>query len=462
MIKTFKETVKFLEGFIPTPEKKHPGKLGIERMQYVVELLGNPQYAYPTIHVGGTSGKGSTATLIASILSTRYLVGLHTSPHLVKVNERIVLGSGLKGAKGLTPISDKDFVNLINIIKPAIGEMEKSIYGTPSYFEIVTAMSFLYFKKQKVDIAVIEVGMGGRFDATNVIKPLVAVITNVGLDHTEVLGDTVEKIAEDKAGIVKPGISVVTGVKQSSVMSIIKAKGKRQKAKVSFLGKDFSYKVKAMNKEGSVFDYFGKNTYRNLKLSLLGEHQIENVTLAIRAIELLGSDLQRVKGLTPLKENDIRRGLKNAFLPGRFEMIREKPFIILDGAHNPDKVKALVRAIQSLFPKQKGIIVLAIKNDKNAKDMLRKLLPVCSQLILTKFRLTTDAGDTFSYTPTELSKIISRGFLAEIARGPLIKIKSNPIQAIQEAIKSARADDFILVTGSLYLVGEIRKFLIDL
>ena len=203
MIKTFNQAVRFLEQYIPTPDKKHLGELGLKRMQYLMELLGNPQLRYPTIHVGGTSGKGSTATIIASILATKYKVGLHTSPHLVKINERIKILSKPKsfwGAERLqnpfdstqgkrfwtsqNDIKSKDFVDQVIYIKPFVEKLEKSKLGAPSYWEIVTAIGFLYFYQQRVDLAVIEVGLGGRFDASNVIEPKVSVITNVGLDHT--------------------------------------------------------------------------------------------------------------------------------------------------------------------------------------------------------------------------------------------------------------------------------------
>src|SRR3989344_4068481 len=219
MIRTYQQAVKYLEKYIPTSSKKHPGILGIERMRMLVDLLSNPQNSYKTIHVGGTSGKGSTSTLIASILSMKLKTGLHTSPHLEKVNERISIDR--------KDISNKDFVELLNEIKPAVEKMEKESIGAPSYFEIITAMAFFYFRKEKVDIAVIEVGMGGKFDATNVVESEVAVLTNVGLDHTDVLGETVEEIATDKAGIIKHGTSIITGVKQPSVIEIIKSKVKR-------------------------------------------------------------------------------------------------------------------------------------------------------------------------------------------------------------------------------------------
>ncbi len=512
MIKTYTQAVKYLESFIPTPDKKHPGSLGLKRMQTLMDLLGNPQLAYPTIHVGGTSGKGSTATIIASILATKYKVGLHTSPHLERINERIrVIDKSFWGAKPGSrrypakpgsrrypakrlqnrfwtsqndKISDKDFVRLLYEVQPSIKVVEKSRFGTASYFEIVTAMAFLYFKQQKVDMAVIEVGMGGMFDATNVIKPLVAVITNVGLDHTEILGDTVEKIARDKAGIIKPGIEVVTGVRQPSVIKIIEAKGKRQsfdyaqdkKAKISLLDRDFSYQVKKMDETGSIFDYFGDHTYKNLKLSLLGEHQVENAALAIRTVELLychsGEWLRhqnhfQSKGFWTSQndlEKNIRQGLEYAFIPGRLEIIHKKPLVILDGAHNPDKMKALVAAIKKIYPKRPVTSIIAIKSGKDAYEILKEILPICHEVIFTKFRLTTDLGDTYSYTPAELIRVV-RGFdkipnMRYFVKKLVIEEK-RAVKAVKDSIKDVNSDGLILVTGSLYLVGEIRKFLIS-
>ncbi|MBI5452471.1 bifunctional folylpolyglutamate synthase/dihydrofolate synthase [Candidatus Gottesmanbacteria bacterium] len=500
MIKTFSQAVKFLERYIPTPEKKHPGELGLRRMEYLMNLLGNPQLKYPTIHVGGTSGKGSTATIIASILATKYKVGLHTSPHLVKITERIKIfgqddpGSFLREFDPGSDISEDEFIGLVNYIKPFVDKVEKSNLGLPSYFEIVTAMAFLYFYQQKVDIAVIEVGMGGRFDATNVIRPEVAVLTNVGLDHTEILGDTIEKIAEDKAGIIKPGILVVSGVKQTSVIQIIREKCKEESAKLSLLIPSpsgsarqflhhprspsatsevfpwlaFSYRIKQIDSNGSVFDYKGIKSLKNLKLKLLGEHQVENAALAIRAVELLSSRPSEARGgisrKCELKQverfftafrmtaSDIRRGLNSAYIPGRLEIIGRNPLVILDGAHNPDKVKALADSVKKIFPKKRITTIIAIKNDKDAKEMLTQLLEVSYKVIFTKFELTADIGIITSYDPNKLL-----GIGRTIAKDKSMSVTADAKKAVDQAIKSAKSSDLILVTGSLYLVGEIKK-----
>ncbi len=507
MIKSFSNAIKYIEQYIPTPDKKHPGELGLARMKYLMELLGNPQLKYPTIHVGGTSGKGSTATFIASILATKYKVGLHTSPHLVSITERIVIyGSGetffgdvrqpnsrfrnlssSSLSESLLPeqskhsslnlkqtfnapqkahpspyyISDRDFTDLVNYLIPYVKKVENSNLGGPSYFEIVTAMAFLYFFQKKVDITVIEVGMGGRYDATNVIKPQVAVITNVELDHTEILGDTVEKIAEDKVGIIKSGIEVISGVKKKSVIRILRSKIKDQRSKLSLLNRDFSYKVKKIDANGSVFDYKGDKLFRSLKslkLRLLGEHQVENAALAVRAIEQLAiSNWQ-------LAIRDIRLGLLNAFIPGRLEIIRRRPLVILDGAHNPDKVRALVSSIKKIFPKKKITTIIAIKNDKNAEEMLSLLLKISHRVILTKFQLKGDVGIISSYSPEELvkkSNLISRQHRYTSRHTKVVRkilVVPEVKKALEEEIRLAKPEDLILVTGSLYLVGEIKKY----
>ncbi len=448
MIRTYSAAVKFLDEFVPSPREKFLGPLAIHRMQYLVKIMGNPQFSYYTIHVGGTSGKGSTTTIISNLLSTIYNVGTNLSPHLENVTERM----GINGVD----ISRDDFVELINELIPFIKKMKMSKFGKPSTFEITTAGAFLYFKKMKVDVAVMEVGLGGRYDGTNVINPQVSVLTNIGLDHTEVLGDTVEKIALEKAGIIKKGRLAVSAVKQPSVIRIVEKACKENGSRLYLLGRDFSYKVKKLSDKGSVFDYFGEVTYRNLKLSLLGEHQIENAALALRSMECMnlpsGKAGVRMHG-QKITEKDIRKGLIEAFIPGRMEIVRRKPLIMFDGAHNPDKMKALVNSVKKIFPKKKVIGVLAIKKDKDARGMIEYLLPICDRVVLTKFKLTTDVGETYSYDAKDLYNMAK-----QLDPDQNLKIINEPLMAVGEAIKKAQKEDLILITGSLYLVGEVRKY----
>jgi dihydrofolate synthase/folylpolyglutamate synthase len=445
---TIVNSLKILNKYIPQSGIKYPGKLGLDRMIRLVMLLGNPHKKYNTIHIGGTSGKGSTATFIANILATKYKVGLHTSPHLERVNERITLVNGQQLTINKKDITDEELVKLLNEVIPAVKKMEKESLGAPSYFEITTAIAFLYFAKVKVDFAVIEVGLGGTYDATNIINPLVSVITNVGLDHTEILGDTVEKIAQDKAGIIKKNTYVVSGVKQESVTEIIKRKALSVKLKdkrLSFFGKDFDYKNIKLHTTGSVFDYIGEKSFKNLRIRMLGEHQVENASLAVKVFELLNSKFS---------SDDIQRGLISAYIGGRLEIISKKPTVILDGAHNPDKMKALVDSLKALFPGKKYNLVLAIKEGKNSLEIFKILLPVCRQIYLTDYKIMADQGEIKSYSVELLKKEITN--IDSTIPIRLLELKR---KNISEIIKNSDNNDIILVTGSLYLIGIIKKII---
>ncbi len=403
-----------------------------------MNMIGNPQMAYPTVHVGGTSGKGSTATILQSILATKYCVGLNTSPHLVKINERIKINHD--------DITDQDFIEILNSLVPVITMMEKSRFGKPSHFEITTAIAFLYFYRRRVDIAVIEVGMGGKWDGTNVIDPLVAILTNVGLDHTQVLGKTVEKIAKDKVGIIKKNISVVSAVKKKSVVKIVQAKVKEQDGHLFLLQHDFSYTVKAISVKGSTFDYFGRDIYRKVTIPLIGAFQIENAVLAMKAIECLHARY-------PVSTRNIRDGLKSVTIAGRMEIVQKDPTILFDGAHNPDKVTALVDTMIHLFPTKKITCLIAIKSDKDAKSIIKILLPITTRLIITQYKIFTDIGDIASYTVHELNKIKN-----QYDKTVLTQLIPTPNNAYLQAIQQLGKKDVLLITGSLYLIGEIKKY----
>lgn len=439
MIKTYAQAVKFLEQFIPDPTKKYLGKFGFDRMQYFMDLLGNPERSYKTIHVGGTSGKGSTSTITASILATRYTVGLTISPHLVNMTERISLFRNNKRRD----ISNSEFVSLLNEIVPFIQKMKKSVYGFPSHFEILIALAFLFFQKEKVHVGVVEVGMGGRFDGTNVILPRVSVLTNVGLDHTQVLGDTVEKIACDKVGIVKKDTEVVSGVTQPSVTHILEQQCIQRHARLSLIERDFSYSLNEVNDSGSTFDYMGNKNFQNLRIPLLGAFQVKNATLSIRACELFDQSLL---------QKDIQSGLLSTSIFGRMELIQKNPTVILDGAHNDDKIAALVSSIQIIFPDKKVRLLLSLKNDKDYKRILKRILPISSDIVLTTFRMHGDIGEIVSHDPEILKKEI-------LILDPLkhVGIESSMHKAYTKILGNASENDIILVTGSFYLVGEIKK-----
>lgn len=385
--------------------------------------------------MGGTAGKGSTAFITASILEQAgYKVGLTISPHLQKITERIQINR--------QPISDKLFIDYVNRLLAIIKKVKgKGHWGYPSYFEILIALGFSYFAEEKVDIAVIEVGLGGNLDATNVINPEVSIITNIGWDHMDWLGNSLVKIATEKAGIIKRHSVVITGATQKNVLKIIRNRAKQERAKLLILGDDFKIK----NRNGS-FDYEAKDfKLRDLKVSLKGDFQRINAALAITAVKSLSS--------FNVTNETIRSALANLNFPGRLEIINKlrKTFII-DGAHNPMKVKALMSSLKKMFPGKKFPVVIAIKKDKNYRRMIDLILPISSEFVVTEFTKITDTGNKLARSSREIADYISK-------QNPRIKITiaSNARQAFF-AMKTI-AGSHILITGSLYLVGEIRELL---
>lgn len=439
MIKTFFDAVKALQEYIPPPGMVGQGEAGFQRMKKLAEMVGNPQGGYPVIHVGGTSGKGSTATMIAAILGKSMRVGLHTSPHLVSPTERMKING--------TDIAEQRFVELARIVIPYGEQLALMQWGKPTYFEVLTAMMFLYFQQETVDVAVIEVGLGGTIDATNIVHPTIAVLTNVGLDHTEILGDTVEEIAKDKVGIIKRGIRVVSGVTQPTVQEIIQQRCRDQQASLSLLNKDFHFQSSQITDTGSVFHYNGKKSYKNIQLSLLGEHQVSNAALAIRAVE------EFVPEKNGDLEQQVRETLITVSIPGRMEILQKNPMIILDGAHNEDKMRALAQSMQQVFPKKQVVTMLAVKRDKHLAKLLRGVLHISTTLILTGYDLITEGGHAISYTPEELAVQIQ-------ALDSRVRVHLYPdvMEAFQFGKHMVEADGILLITGSLYLIGEVKKF----
>jgi dihydrofolate synthase / folylpolyglutamate synthase len=461
-IHDYEQSLKYLDSLIGNvvfDVKSMKDPLG--RMRILLELLGNPQDKFKSILIGGTSGKGSTAYLISHILKTAgYKTGMTISPHLEKLNERIQIN-------GIS-ISDKKFAELFSSTVQTVELMKSRKVGMPSYFEILIAMAFKHFAEQKVDMAVVEVGMGGEFDATNTLNPLIAVLTNVGLDHTDILGKTVEEIAKTKSGIIKSsGLRaqgsglVVSGVRQPSVIKIVEDRCKETGSRLFLLNRDFGYKVKKSDSKGSVFDliiYDGRRTkLNNLNLSLLGEYQVENASLAIQTIrELTGFKLE-------VSEKDIRQALSTASFPGRFEIFNytldaKRYTLILDGAHNPEKMKAFLTSLKKFFPKQKLVFLVAFKEDKDIARMLDQITKVADVIIVTEFRAKTDTANA-SYDAFKLKAQSSK-----LRANKEVIVEKDSRKALRSALNYSIAqlsnyESIIVVTGSLYLVGEIRSML---
>lgn len=386
--------------------------LRLERITRLLALLDNPHTRFPTIHVGGTSGKGSTSTMIAAILTAAgYRTGLHTSPHLQILNERYQIDGRLAPTSQLWPLLEQMW--------PAIEQVGRELpqFGPPSYFEAQTALAFVWLAQQGVDVAVIEVGLGGRLDATNVVPAQVAVLTNVGLDHTAILGGTVEQIATDKAGIFKPGQIVVSGATQPAVRAIVAARCREVGAALRWVGPPFSAEP-----------------------ALLGPFQHQNAALAIAAARAF--DLR-------LSDAAVAKGLRRAWLPGRMEKMQDRPIVILDGAHNPDKMAAAAQAMAALYPDQRRVVVLGLKSDKAVRDVLPLALRGATALVATQF------GVKGLWTPIPAAELAAQA-QALFPDLPIL-VEPDARQATRQALALAAPDDVVWVTGSLYLVGDVRE-----
>jgi dihydrofolate synthase/folylpolyglutamate synthase len=408
--------------------QKYGIKLGLDTITALLERAGAPQNRYQTLHIGGTNGKGSTAAMAAAILRAEgYRVGLYTSPHLVDFRERIRVNGD--------PISEDSVVELVERLKHAAG-------GTlsPTFFEFTTALALQYFADTGVQVAVIEVGMGGRFDATNVVTPLVSVITNVALDHQDYLGDTVGAIAFEKAGIIKRGIPVVTGRLYPEAVDVIGRVASEQEARVYRLGRDFRSDGDPL----TGFSYDGlTHAYYGLSCPLAGAHQLDNAACALAALEL--AKAARVQ----VSEAAVRSGLRSTCWEGRLEAVALNQTLLLDGAHNPAAagvLAAYLAAYRRDHPDSRVILVIGMMRDKDCRGFFRAVLPVADELVVTQARLPRAAS------VHELSALPGE-WAGSTHMAPL------PADALALARRLASPEDLICITGSLMLVGEVKALL---
>ncbi|MGB1250031.1 MAG: bifunctional folylpolyglutamate synthase/dihydrofolate synthase [Candidatus Promineifilaceae bacterium] len=407
--------------------------LKLERITHLLDLLGNPQRQFRSIHVGGTSGKGSTATMIATMLKqVGYKTGLHTSPNLQILNERHQIDGQV------APTSE--LLAIMEAMWPAIQQVGEDLpqFGLPSYFEAQLAMGCMWFVQHGVEVAVVEVGVGGRLDATNVLRPEVAVITSVGLDHIGLLGETIEEIIADKAGIIKPGQTVVTGVTQPSAHEIVADRADMMGNALWSLGREFDYEVSAEDETFNLFMPHGRN-YFELELGVIGEFQRINAACAVAAVLAFDRNFP---------ESAIFTGLKTVAFPGRLEVMQSRPTVVLDGAHNPDKMGAAAEAMA--YSESRTIVVLAMKAGKELADTMLQLLPHADHVIATEFG---NAGVWRSNSAETIAETI-----ATLAPNMSLEIVHDPIAAVEHAIALANPADTVWVTGSLYLVGNVRNY----
>jgi dihydrofolate synthase/folylpolyglutamate synthase len=422
----YNQTLDYLYSFVDYSLKKSAelakAHFELGRMRALMAYLGNPQDTYPIIHVAGTKGKGSTSALAAAALKAGgYKTGLYTSPHLQDYVERIQIDG--------QPISHSQLTELVEEVKPAVATIPAL-----TTFEITTALAFLYFARQKVDAAVIEVGLGGRLDATNIVTPRVSVITSLSYDHMAVLGNTLALIAGEKAGIIKPGIPVVSSPQQEEALAVLEAVSAERHATLTLVGRDVDFKLMEHSLDGQSFSIFNPKSVI-LHIPLLGAHQVVNAATAYTALQASGLSLS---------EAAIRTGFSEVRWPCRFEIVRREPPVVFDSAHNADSARQLCQALNDYFPDRPVVWVFSILEDKDAAGMLAELKPRLTRVIATQ---------TNHPRVLEAQKIVD---LVHPAGIPVEELRPASV-ALERALELAGVRGVVLVAGSVAFAGEMKN-----
>jgi len=405
----------------------------LDRMRMLLKKLGNPQEHFRSVHVAGTKGKGSTCTMIAAMLqATGYKVGLYTSPHLVDVRERITINGSM--------ISQADFARLVRTVEPMVARIKP----TPTYFDVLTAIAFKYFAEQKVDLAVIETGMGGRLDSTNVIRPLVTAITSISRDHMAQLGPTLAHIATEKAGIFKHGVPAVTVVQEPQVEEALRKVADKVGVTLDVTGRtiEFSYRFESSRMLGPhnrICLTTPSSKFEHLAVPLIGEHQAINCGLALAVIDRLKS-----RGIA-INDTRVMEGLSKVTLAGRMEMISETPRVIVDGAHNAASLDALMKAIGQHIPYDSMVVIFGCCADKDVSGMLERITSGADKVIFTR------VDSIRSSDPHELAAQYVELY------GKMAQVAETLEEAMEIANRAVTKEDLICITGSFYLVGEAKK-----
>ena len=422
-----------------------PARLGLERMQRLLDRLGNPERGLAVVHVAGTKGKGSTSAMIGSVLSAAgYRTGLFTSPHLDRIEERMAVDG--------QACSGEELVELVELVRPAVEALDReqpgnSGPGGPTYFEITTAMALLHFARCHADAVVLEVGLGGRLDATNVCTPLISVITSISFDHTELLGDTLAAIAGEKAGIVKPGVPVVSGVEAAEAAEVIRRICRERGCRLIERGSDFDFDYQPprhLERAAACGQLIFKtaSSQRRFPLGLIGRHQAANAAVAVAVLDELRTAAPQFSSLT---DEAICRGLSDLHWPARVEVIARRPTMVLDTAHNGASVEALVASLGESFSARRRLLVFATTHGKDLRAMLGQLLGAFDEILFTRY-----TSNPRGVPPEELAA------LAEELTGRRWPIYPKPADALDAARRLASPDDLICITGSFFLAAEIR------
>jgi dihydrofolate synthase/folylpolyglutamate synthase len=408
-----------------------PANYDLRRMDELLARLGNPHLVAPAVHIAGTKGKGSTAAMVASaLMAAGYRTGLYTSPHLIDLRERVRVDGRL--------ISRHDLVRLVECLQPEVEAVNaRATYGRLTTFELLTVLGFLYFAEQKAEFQVVEVGLGGRLDATNVLRPEVTAITTLGLDHTEMLGNTLAQIAGDKAGIIKTGIPVVSACQEPEALAVLARFAREKNAQLVLAGRDIIVRPLKMGVDGQRLAVDGRLGGYAISLPLLGQYQQENATVAVGLLEVLAE-----RGFLVSAES-IERGLGQVRWPGRFQVIRRRPLVIADGAHNPAAAAELKKAILG-YPGAAAhprVLVVGTSADKDYTGVAALLGPLFDEVVVAKARHP---------------RALDTGTLAAAFQpcAPGIEQAGSVPAALERAVELAGPRGFVCATGSLFLVGE--------
>ena len=453
----YEEALSYLYGRIDyersssIPQRFHG--VHLDRMSNLLELVGDPHKRLRAVHLAGTKGKGSTAGMISSmLLAANYSVGLYTSPHLHRLEERLMVDG--------QPCRQSELVHLVAVIRPAVEVLDSANSGPgPTFFEITTALAMLHFVERSVDVAVLEVGMGGRLDSTNVCEPIVSVITSISLDHTKQLGNTLSAIAREKAGIIKPGIPVISGVELAEPRDVVRDVARSRECPLTELGTDFTFSyafpdLVAEHNPLATFSYRGQHDglpveYDDVQLPLLGKHQAANAAVAIAA----ANQLQQA-GFT-LPERAIREGLLQARIPARIEVVSRRPTVVLDTAHNVASVEALTAVLSEFPPAPRRTLIFATTVDKDVSGMLTRLAPHFDCFILTRYQNNPRGVD-----PIKLASLTEAATKDQGLEHRQIQVCDDPLAAWEAYRGQSRIDDLVCIAGSFFLAESLRAVLV--
>ncbi len=437
--RTYEQAMAYLRGKTDYEQERHlrynVDTFNLKRMQKLLTLLGNPHKKIDTVHIAGTKGKGSTATMLARMLEANgYNVGLYTSPHVVHLHERIVVNS--------KQITRSQMLGLLNRVYAPVEKLSANS-GGPTFFEILTAVAFMHFADVGIDIAVIETGLGGRLDSTNVIKPRVVGITSLSIDHHQQLGETIDKIAMEKAGVMKRGVPVVTVQQDPAAMRVLKSQAASVKAPLSVTGDDidFSHRFETSAKDGPhnrICLTTATSKFEHLRVPLHGIHQAINCGLALAMLDKL-----KVSGFE-IDSEKAMKGLSSVKLAGRMEMICEDPRIMIDGAHNAASIRALVYATGQNIPYDSMVVIFGCNRDKDVEGMLRELRYGADKVVFTR------SSSAKAMSPDDLAEMYSA------ISGKMCQTALNLGEALRLAQSAIGKEDLICITGSFYLIGQAK------